>query len=192
MVIKKVWNSDIRKQATGTAILFDGNKLAWSKVDLGEKRMMIDLDAEQGRTGHDTSRNAFRLVIKKSKELEIGKPIQAYLSGQIQMDVAVLEAVNFLDHLLRENPSTSPKARWPPSWSPACPARPSPQRPAAGWRPAPGPRGLRAPRTAPASPDRMTPRWLMPDWTMRLGWLLGADRRWYPRPGPGGSPGPAR
>jgi eukaryotic translation initiation factor 2C len=108
MVIKKVWNSEVRRQATGTAILFDGNKLAWSKVDLGEKRMMIDLDAEQGRTGHDTSRNAFRLVIKKSKELEIGKPIQAYLSGQIQMDVAVLEAVNFLDHLLRENPSTSP------------------------------------------------------------------------------------
>ena len=108
MVIKKVWESKTRKQATGNAILFDGNKLAWSKVDLGEKRMMVDLDAEQGRTGHDPTRNSFRLVIKKSKELEIARPIQGYLSGQTQMNESVLEAINFLDHLLRENPSTSP------------------------------------------------------------------------------------
>ena len=108
MVIKKVWDSSVRKSATGTAILFDGNKLAWAKVDVGEKRIMVDLDAEQGRTGHDTTRNAFRLHIKKSKELEISKPIQAYLSGQTQMNESVLEAINFLDHLLRENPSTNP------------------------------------------------------------------------------------
>jgi eukaryotic translation initiation factor 2C len=108
MVIKKVWASKARVQLTGTAILFDGNKLAWSKTDLGEKKAMVDLDAEQGRTGHDTSRNSFRLVIRKSKELDIGGPIQGYLSGQISMNENVLEAINFLDHLLREFPSVSP------------------------------------------------------------------------------------
>jgi eukaryotic translation initiation factor 2C len=108
MVIKKVWASKARVQLTGTAILFDGNKLAWSKTDLGEKRTMVDLDAEQGRTGHDTNRNSFRLVIRKSKALDIGGPIQGYLSGQISMNENVLEAINFLDHLLREFPSVSP------------------------------------------------------------------------------------
>lgn len=107
-VIRKCWESKTRQQATGTAILFDGNKLAWSKTDLREQRLTVDLDADQGRTGHNVDRNSFRVHIKKSKVLEIGTPIQAYLSGTIQMNETVLEAINFLDHLLRENPSTSP------------------------------------------------------------------------------------
>jgi eukaryotic translation initiation factor 2C len=105
MVNKKVWASKSRISLTGTAILFDGNKLAWSKADLGEKRTMVDLDAEQGRTGHDTNRNSFRLVIRKTKTLDVGASIQGYLSGQISMNESILEAINFLDHLIRENPS---------------------------------------------------------------------------------------
>lgn len=106
-VIAKVWASQARQNATGVAIIFDGNKLAWSKAPLKEVRLLIDLDTGLTATDPD-GRNTFRLNIKLAKVLEIETPIQSYLSGQTQMNTAVLEAVNFLDHLLRETPSTSP------------------------------------------------------------------------------------
>lgn len=106
-VQKKVWNSTARKAKTGSKILFDGNKLAWALNDMPEIRMMIDLDVEDGRqprSGENAGKNAFRLGIKQSKRLDLSV-IQSYLEGRIQMNVPILEAISFLDHLLREYPT---------------------------------------------------------------------------------------
>lgn len=105
VVQSKVWNSKARKDATGPAMIFDGNRLAWSSKDHGELRLMVDLDQEDGRPGRDS--NKFRLHITKTRVLDVGI-IQQYLEGRIQMDVTILEALGFLDHLLREGPSRDP------------------------------------------------------------------------------------
>lgn len=110
-VQKKVWDSAARKAKTGNQILFDGNKLAWSLKDMQEIRMMVDLDVENGRqarTGENAGNNSFRLGIKKSKRLDLSV-IQSYLDGRIQMSVPILEAISFLDHLLREYPNITPR-----------------------------------------------------------------------------------
>jgi eukaryotic translation initiation factor 2C len=106
-VQKKVWSSQARIDKTGTQILFDGNKLAWSLKDIPEIRMMVDLDAEHGRPariGENAGKNTFRLGIKPSKRLDLSV-IQSYLEGRIQMNTAILEAISFFDHLLREYPN---------------------------------------------------------------------------------------
>ena len=105
-VIRKVWESGARLAITGPEIIFDGNKLAWSSTDLPEIRKMIDLDAEDGRQGGREG-NSFRLSIRRTKTLDVSI-IQQHLEGRIQFGVPVLEAINFLDHVLREGPSVSP------------------------------------------------------------------------------------
>ncbi|RVX69464.1 hypothetical protein B0A52_06528 [Exophiala mesophila] len=104
-VQRKVWNSKVRKQATGPPMLYDGHRLAWSSKDHNELRLLVDLDVEEGRPSRD-GRNSFRLHIKKTRELDVSI-IQSYLDGRIQMSVHVLEALNFMDHLLREGPSNN-------------------------------------------------------------------------------------
>ena len=104
-VIRKVWESRTRQGATGPEIIFDGNKLAWSSTDLPEIRQMVDLDAEDGRTGGRDG-NSFRLSIRRTKRLDVSI-IQSYLEGRVSFDVSVLEAINFLDHVLREGQSQS-------------------------------------------------------------------------------------
>ncbi|KEF61906.1 uncharacterized protein A1O9_03478 [Exophiala aquamarina CBS 119918] len=107
MVQRKVWNSSARKDKTGAAMIYDGNRLAWSSKDHGELRLMIDLDQEEGRPSRGDN-NSFRLHIKKTREVDISI-IQQFLDGRIQMSISVAEAINFMDHLLREGPSQSPE-----------------------------------------------------------------------------------
>ncbi len=102
----KVWNSKVRKEATGQGMIYDGNKLAWCNKDLKEIRLMVDLDVEEGKPSRG-DRNTFRLRITPAKRLDIGV-LQSFLDGRIAMDTPVLEAINFLDHLLREGPSLNP------------------------------------------------------------------------------------
>ena len=106
-VIRKAWESETRKKATGPGIIFDGNKLAWSIKDLSEVRLMVDLDAEEGKPSSG-DRNTFRVRIARTKKLDVSI-IHSFLDGRISMDVGVLEAINFLDHLLREGPSLNPR-----------------------------------------------------------------------------------
>ena len=107
-VNRKVWESNARKNKTGLQLIWDGNKLAWSQRDLGEEiKLTVDLDAEQKRPA-GRKPNTFNLVIRRTKVLDLSV-IQAYLDGRIQSGVPVLEAVNFLDHLLREGPSLNPR-----------------------------------------------------------------------------------
>lgn len=104
MVQRKVWESQARKDKTGPAIIYDGNRLAWSLRDHPELRIMVDLDQEEGRPSRPN--NSFRLHIRKTRELDVSI-LQAYLEGRIQMGIPVAEAINFMDHLLREGPSSS-------------------------------------------------------------------------------------
>lgn len=104
VVQAKVWDSEKRKAATGREIIYDGNKLAWSTRKLGQIKAMVDLDEEAGRGPSRDGRNAFRIHISQTKTLD-PTVLLAYLQGKIQFNTNVLEAVNFMDHLLREGPS---------------------------------------------------------------------------------------
>lgn len=71
--------------------------------DIGEEnRLMVDLDAERGQQSRDG--NTFRVAIKRTARLNLAQ-LQAYLDGKAPMDEAVISAITFLDHLLRETPS---------------------------------------------------------------------------------------
>ncbi|KAL6245196.1 Protein argonaute [Rhinocladiella similis] len=107
IVQRKVWDSQARKNATGPPMLYDGNRLAWSLRDHSEIRLMIDLDVEEGRPARG-GRNTFRLHIKKTREVDVSL-IKQYLTGRVQYGQDVAECVNFMDHLLREGPNSSPQ-----------------------------------------------------------------------------------
>lgn len=107
VVQQKVWASKKRKAATGQDIIWDGNKLAWSLKDYKEVRQIVDLDEEEKGKPSQDGRNAFRLHIVRTKQVNLHN-ITAYLQGKIQFNIDVMEGVNFLDHLLREGPSQNP------------------------------------------------------------------------------------
>lgn len=107
VVQNKVWRSKTRIQATGDKVIYDGNKLAWSLEDLGTKKIMVDLDVEDGKGPSQDGKNAFRVHLIPTKKLDLGA-LKAYMDGRIQYNVNVMEAINFMDHLLREGPSRNP------------------------------------------------------------------------------------
>jgi len=107
--------------------LFDGNKLAWSLIELpigDQLSMVIDLDegelldflfsfataltnikdderAKRSKTPRD---NKHRIVIRKAGTVPM-QVLDAYLNGKIDYDPTVLVGINFLDHLIRETPA---------------------------------------------------------------------------------------
>ncbi|KAE8440738.1 hypothetical protein EG329_006633 [Mollisiaceae sp. DMI_Dod_QoI] len=83
--------------------LWDGNKIAWTSAQVPEQRIKIDFDAEKGRQPRDDP-DVVYCVIKPSKVVRMAV-IQGYLSRQMPFDNAILEAINFLDHLMRQGPS---------------------------------------------------------------------------------------
>ncbi|KAK1145566.1 Protein argonaute [Aspergillus melleus] len=105
IVIKKVWDSNARKTAL-KQIVFDGQKLAWSMNEYKQGlNVMVDLDHEQNRRPNTKAPNTFRLLVRLTKTVNLAV-LNAWLSGKTSMTEAVLEALNFLDHVLREFPST--------------------------------------------------------------------------------------
>ncbi|KAI5297851.1 3-ketoacyl-CoA thiolase with broad chain length specificity, partial [Ascosphaera pollenicola] len=71
IVHEKVWNSQIRKNYTGSQFIYDGNRLAWSlNSKPGEKVLNIDLDLEEGRPT-SSGKNNFRLVIRQTKTVNL-------------------------------------------------------------------------------------------------------------------------
>ncbi|KAH1338083.1 hypothetical protein KXX67_000930 [Aspergillus fumigatus] len=102
-VIKKVWNCNARKAAL-KQIVFDGQKLAWSMNNYPTGlNVVVDLDMEQGRPAGKAS-NTFRLTVRPTKTVNLAV-LNSWLTGRTSMSEAVLEALNFLDHVLREHPS---------------------------------------------------------------------------------------
>ncbi|KAH0563129.1 hypothetical protein GP486_002298 [Trichoglossum hirsutum] len=112
-LIKKVWHSNVVKErigGTGAGWLFDGNKLAWSQQDLSmgptkEIVIPVDLDQEEGLNPREGRDNGFRVVIRKTGVVDLSA-IRGYLDGTLEFNNAVLQGINFLDHLMRETPSS--------------------------------------------------------------------------------------
>ena len=104
-LIKKVWNSKEIQSQLGNSFIFDGNRLAWSMKDVErEMRIVVDLDAEQGRQPRPGKENKHRIMIRRTHKIRFDVMDQ-YLQGKTSFDTSILEAINFLDHLLREYPS---------------------------------------------------------------------------------------
>lgn len=106
-LIKKVWHSKAiqSKLPSPQSWIFDGNALAWSMSDMGEMRVNVDLDAEQGfqpRAGGKT--NIHRVIIRRTTDVDFASLV-AYMAGKADFNNKCLEAVTFMDHLLREYPS---------------------------------------------------------------------------------------
>ncbi|KAK9450874.1 Piwi domain-containing protein [Limtongia smithiae] len=108
-LIKKVWNDPTVQEKLGQQgkpIIFDGNRLAWSRGPLSigdELSLIVDLDhGRELRSGQKP--NKHRLLIRKSAVVSM-QVLREYINNQYTMDSDVLVAINFLDHLLRESPS---------------------------------------------------------------------------------------
>ncbi|KAL2842342.1 Piwi domain-containing protein [Aspergillus pseudoustus] len=103
VINKKVWNSKARKE-TLKSIIYDGQKLAWSMIDYSKGiNIVVDLDAEQNRPAGRTP-NTFRLVVRPTRIVNLSV-LTSWLNGKTSFTEATMEALNFLDHVLREFPS---------------------------------------------------------------------------------------
>ncbi|KAL1303294.1 hypothetical protein AAFC00_006700 [Neodothiora populina] len=106
-LIKKAWASNAVQSELPVqkSWIFDGNSLAWSLQELREIRVQVDLDAEQGKPPRrDGKLNTHRVVIKKTGQIDFAS-LTAYLARGADFSNKCLEAVTFLDHLMREGPS---------------------------------------------------------------------------------------
>lgn len=109
IIQRKAWESKARASATrNEKIIYDGNKLAWSLKDLGQVKVMVDLDVEEGKQPSKDGKNAFRVHMNPTKKLDLSA-LKSYMEGKIQYNTNVMEAINFMDHLLREGPSRNPR-----------------------------------------------------------------------------------
>ncbi|KAH7395607.1 eukaryotic translation initiation factor-like protein 2C 2 [Cadophora sp. MPI-SDFR-AT-0126] len=89
----------------GALILWDGNKLAWSKYRIGEQRIKVNFDVEKGRAPRpDKPADEVYVIIRPTTQIRMAV-IGAYLNKSIQFDKSVLEAITFLDHCMRQGPS---------------------------------------------------------------------------------------
>jgi eukaryotic translation initiation factor 2C len=87
--------------------LFDGKKLAWSPslVDRGELRFTVDLDEGQRPAGAKPREGGkFLVTIRKTTEIQVAA-LQGYLGHKVSFNNSVQEALNFIDHLVRQFPS---------------------------------------------------------------------------------------
>ena len=79
------------------------NLLRSTQKQTGQLTFMVDLDKEKGRPGGRQA-NVHRVQVRLSKTVDL-HPLQAYLAGQVPIDNVVLEAITFIDHVLRAYPS---------------------------------------------------------------------------------------
>lgn len=104
-VIENVWKSKPVKDAIGQ-VIFEGDRLAWGLKPIEKDiRTSVDLDREHGRTPKPGKNNTFRVVIRQSTKIKFDV-LKAWLEGRTSFDAKCLEAINCLDHILREHPST--------------------------------------------------------------------------------------
>ncbi|KAH7156838.1 eukaryotic translation initiation factor 2c [Dactylonectria macrodidyma] len=111
-VMKKIWaHPKLKEQLkpyNGGKWLFDGKKLAWAPVLLprGEIRCKIDLDDGEKRPPGAKARPGadFHLTLRNTTEIKVSA-LQGYLDHKVSFSSSVQEALNFLDHLVRQWPS---------------------------------------------------------------------------------------
>ncbi|KAK1831263.1 hypothetical protein QBC39DRAFT_96706 [Podospora conica] len=106
IVFKKCWQSKVFQaelEKLGYLMIYDGAKLAWATGNT-EIRVNIDLDVEKGNAPREDKTNEFRFVVRPTKVVRLAC-LTAYLGGKMTWDTSVTEAMNFLDHLIRQGPS---------------------------------------------------------------------------------------
>ncbi|KAF5000779.1 hypothetical protein FDECE_11134 [Fusarium decemcellulare] len=113
-VMKKIWAHPITKDKLrpfkGDKWLFDGKKLAWAPalVERGELRFSINLDEGRQSSARQATEerpgNKFLITIRKTTEIQVSA-LQGYLEHKVSFNTSVQEALNFLDHLVRQFPS---------------------------------------------------------------------------------------
>ncbi|KJZ77147.1 hypothetical protein HIM_03468 [Hirsutella minnesotensis 3608] len=111
VVLKKIWAHETTKKALAKynypMWIFDGRKLAWSAVlvERGEIRFTVDLDDGKRPPGAPARDGAkFLVSIRKTTEINMSS-LRGYLDQKISFDTSVQEALNFIDHLVRQQPS---------------------------------------------------------------------------------------
>lgn len=67
-----------------------------------EMRITVDLDAEKGRKPRDKP-DVHRCIVRQTNEVGF-QTLVSYLQGKCDFDTNCLEAINVLDHLVRETP----------------------------------------------------------------------------------------
>ncbi|KAL9595041.1 MAG: hypothetical protein Q9179_005141 [Wetmoreana sp. 5 TL-2023] len=128
-LIKAVWESvQLDNKIPGGRIdwLYDGNRLAWSRrEEERDQQFLVDLDQEPNRgrklpklahgkpvqlgkaapkdPDHPES-NIHKVIIRKTAQIDLNM-IHAFLDGKTDFGPPVINAINFLDHLIREHPS---------------------------------------------------------------------------------------
>ncbi|KAF9638526.1 putative eukaryotic translation initiation factor 2c protein [Lasiodiplodia theobromae] len=125
-LIMNVWESKTVKAKIGKGWLFDGNKIAWSLHKMADANLDVDLDVERGRDVRPErkGKNKHRFSMRCTKTLRFDL-LGAYLAGKTDYANEITEyvplltfqqpsvmltcfyrAIIFLDHLMRETPST--------------------------------------------------------------------------------------
>ena len=69
-----------------------------------EIRLMVDMDQENGRTPRPDKPDVHCVVVRQTNRVRLDVLLQ-YLEGRVTFDNACLEAITFLNHLLREYPA---------------------------------------------------------------------------------------
>ncbi|KAF2459512.1 Piwi domain-containing protein [Lineolata rhizophorae] len=107
-VVRAVWTSKAVKNMLGPGWVFDGNRIAWAlNNNKSEYRVTVDLDKERGfvpKQEKNIGRNTFKTFIRLTNEVKFDA-LNGYLKKQADFDNKCLEAVNFLEHLMQEEPS---------------------------------------------------------------------------------------
>ncbi|KAM0239003.1 hypothetical protein ACHAP5_008441 [Fusarium lateritium] len=110
-VMKKIWahptTQNNLKSYKFDMWLFDGKKLAWAPVlvDRGEVRFTVDLDDGKRAAGAKPREGgSFYVTVRKTTEVQVSA-LQGYLMHKISFNNSVQEALNFIDHLVRQYPS---------------------------------------------------------------------------------------
>ncbi|KAJ6019033.1 hypothetical protein N7522_001100 [Penicillium canescens] len=108
-ILRKCWNSETRKAHIPDGI-WDGGRICWSlkgfKSWLETVQFKGDLTRElqtqkKVEPGHFPT---FKMSVRQKRKLNLGV-ISAWLQGNHELDEYVIEALSFLDHLLREWPT---------------------------------------------------------------------------------------
>lgn len=111
--LKKLWNTktvqrrlkvDDKHGPFEFKWLHDGRHLAWSRNNIPEMRIKIDMDMENNKMSRPGRDNSFELYIRRSTRVRLAS-LKAYLEGQMEWDESVLACANFFDHLVRQFPS---------------------------------------------------------------------------------------
>jgi eukaryotic translation initiation factor 2C len=110
-VIRSCWeNPELRKRLSkyGGTFINDGAMLAWSncKIDRDEERIELDSNHDLGPRSDGSKREPkmVKFTIRQTSEINLAV-LTAYLNGTVSFNTAVLEALNFLDHVIRQGPS---------------------------------------------------------------------------------------